>query len=464
MPEAAAVRWWRALVLGVGLLLSARAGAQGTEVLFPPTLLAPNYNRIFPGLTESIEAGAAMVRASTPPAIWYNPAGLVLSTRTTVNASVQGYQLSLFTGSGTFNGGTQESNIRTVPSFVGIVLGEEAIHLKNVRFGFGMSNPISWQQGITSTTDTPSSTKLFYGVNAEFEQYQAAAAVSWAVNDHFRLGFSLAIPYTYLSNGGQLSGTHATGQTLASSVRTASISGYNFHLLPSVSFQWEPLPWLGVGGMVAPPALRVFGSGGITLQGLGSVTTSTEATTRQVSLRDTSASFDYFIPAELSAGLAFHFGKVEFEVDAHWYLPTGPYTLFQSSATVTGISSVLGSPPKTTLLSFPPQVWGTRNVVNLNVGGSVKLSELISILAGFYSDHAPGNMASNIFQPFTFYGVRAGISFNSSSLSGSVGLGYEYGTTTLHLTDDTGTTGPVTVAQSLTLQTLSLLFALAYTF
>ena len=65
-----------------GLCLPSEAAAQ--ELLLPPTLLIPNYNRVFPGLDESIEAGASLARSGTPPALWYNPAGLVLSERTTV--------------------------------------------------------------------------------------------------------------------------------------------------------------------------------------------------------------------------------------------------------------------------------------------------------------------------------------------------------------------------------------------
>jgi hypothetical protein len=452
--------WGPWAVVLAGLLLPSVSAAQ--ELFFPPTLLVPNYNRVFPGLAESIEAGASLVRSGSPPALWYNPAGLVLSDRTTVNASVQGYQITFLRSSNGLNQGTQESNISTVPTFVGIVFGEEAIHLKNVRFAFGMSNPISWSQGINNGAALSNSATALYGVTSEFTQYQAEAAVSYAVDDKFRLGFELAIPYTYLSNSGQLAASNSTTSALATSTRTLALSGYNFHLLPVVSFQWDALPWLGLGGVFQPPGLRVISGGSVTLTGVDTENSSTPGFTRQVAFRDDRATFHYVIPAEISGGVAFHFGIVEFELDAHWYVATGPYDLYSSTAQVRSVNALSGTPPQTVVSPFPSQVWGTRNVVDLNFGGSVRVSKLIKLLAGFYSDHAPGNVQSNIFQNVTFYGVRAGVSFNSSSLSGSVGLGYEFGSASVPI--QAGNTVPTVPDQPVTLQTLSLLFALAYVF
>jgi hypothetical protein len=462
MGGTVAARWRRRVVALALLLLPVGASAQ-TQVLLPPSLVAPNYNRVFPGLGESIQAGASLVRTGTPPAIWYNPAGMVLGTRTQVNASVQGYQMTLVSGSVVLNGGSQEGNIGTVPTFVGIVLGEEAIHLKDVRFGFGVANDISWSQGLNSATQRPNSAKVLYGTNSEIQQYQGIAAVSYAMSEKFRLGFSLAVPYTYVSNNGELNGTLTERDSLTTSVRTVTFSGWNFHLLPKAGFQWDALDWLSVGGVVAPPALRVLRGGDFTLVTVNTTTTGASSNTRQASIRDTSATFSYVLPAEISGGLAFRFGPVEFEVDAHWFVAVGTYNLIQSSSPVVAVNAAVGTPPGTTVSPFPTQIWGTRNVVDLNVGGSVKVSKLISLLVGFYSDHAPGNVPSKVFLPVSLYGVRAGISFNSPSLSGSVGLGYEWGSASIPLTDDTLAV-PVNFTETMNVTTLSLLFAISYTF
>jgi hypothetical protein len=450
-------------VVAACVLLPGWSAAQDL-VLFPPSLLVPNYNRVFPGLEESIEAGASLVRADAPPALWYNPAGLVKSKRTTVNASVQGYQITLLTGSNVLQGGVQTSNVSTVPTFAGIVLGEEAIHLKDLRFGFGITNNISWQQSVSDAAPVTPGAKALYGVNSNFTQWEASAALSWAVSDEFRLGFELAIPYTYLSDTGQLSTTLVSNNILASSTRTAVLSGYNFHILPSVSFQWEALKWLGLGAVVSTPGLRVLSGGSLTLQSLGTASSATSAATHQLGFRDTSATFHYMIPAEISAGAEVRFACVELEVDVHWYVANGPYTLLSSSAQVTTTNALGGMTPTTTASPFPAQVWGTRNIVDFNVGGTLRVSQLVKLIAGLYSDHAPGNVKSNIFQPITFYGARAGLSFSGSNLSFSLGLGYEYGRTTIPLILNLPGQPSFSVNQPLTAQTLSLLLAVAYIF
>jgi hypothetical protein len=370
-------------------------------------------------------------------------------------------------GTGFNEQGTQISNVRTVPSFVGVVLGEEAIHLKNLRFGFAMSNPINWQQGINLSSSTGTTAQALYQVDSSFQQFRAQAAVSWAVNEKFRLGFELSIPYTSAANAGQLTGSTTSTGTSAGSLRTVALSGYNFHIVPGVAVQWEALDWFAVGAMVSPPGLRVIRGGSLTLQAITNLTAPTGNATQQLTFRDTGATFNYEIPAELSLGFAVHFGPVEVELDGHWYLGTGPYDVISSNAPLFTINSKSGpSGTGTTVSSFPTQVWGTRGVLDLNLGGHYKLSNLVTLHAGFYSDHSPGNLPSNIYRAISLYGVRGGVSLTSASISGSVGLGYEFGSSSTALFELTPPGVPPQDAsqQKLSLSTLSLLFALAYVF
>ena len=137
------------------------------------------------------------------------------------------------------DGGAQQGNFGTVPTFVGIIFGEEAIHIEKVRFGFGVANNISWSQGINSAVQRPSSAKVLYGVKSQMQQYQGIAAVSYAVSERFRLGFSLAVPYTWVSDNGQLNASLNQGVSTTSTFRTVNFSGYNFHLLPKAGLQWD---------------------------------------------------------------------------------------------------------------------------------------------------------------------------------------------------------------------------------
>ena len=62
--------------------------------------------------------------------------------------------------------------------------------------------------------------------------------------------------------------------------------------------------------------------------------------------------------------------------------------------------------------------------------------------------------------------MRGGVSFTSASISGSVGLGYEFGSSNTALFEVTppGVPPQSGSQQKLTIQTLSLLFSLAYVF
>ena len=77
-----------AIVLSVGL--AGQAGAQTKEdFLIPPPAL-PDYDRVYPGLTESLEAGAYIARAHDAPALFYNPAGIATVQRTVLTRAPRG--------------------------------------------------------------------------------------------------------------------------------------------------------------------------------------------------------------------------------------------------------------------------------------------------------------------------------------------------------------------------------------
>ena len=278
-----------------------------------------------------------------------------------------------------------------------------------------MSNPIASGQAINLSSKTATTALALYQVGSQIEQFQAQAAMGWALSKKFRLGFSLSIPYTNPSNAGQLTGSVHSATESVGSLRTVAFSGSNFHIVPAASFQWEPLDWLSLGGMISPPGLRLQRSGSLTLQALTNVTSSSGNVTQQLSFRDTNATFNYEIPAEVSAGFALQFGPVQIELDAHWFLGTGPYDVISSTVPVYTVNSTRFG-PATTVSVLPTQVWGTRKVLDLNIGGHLKLTSLIMLHAGFYTDNAPGNVPSNLYRSVSLYGLRGGVSFTSATV------------------------------------------------
>ncbi|HMK73243.1 MAG TPA: hypothetical protein VK454_07875, partial [Myxococcaceae bacterium] len=91
--------------------------------------------------------------------------------------------------------------------------------------------------------------------------------------------------------------------------------------------------------------------------------------------------------------------------------------------------------------------------------------ELVTLHAGFYISWAPGDARSPILQQIDLYGMRAGVSFSAETfksqvLSGSVGLGYEFGSSSRALVTEAGDAAN----QTLNAQTISILFAISYQF
>jgi hypothetical protein len=75
-------------------------------------------------------------------------------------------------------------------------------------------------------------------------------------------------------------------------------------------------------------------------------------------------------------------------------------------------------------------------------------------------------VSSNVYRAISLYGMRGGISFTSATISGSVGLGYEFGSSATALFEVTppGVPPQSGSEQKLSISTVSLLFALAYVF
>jgi hypothetical protein len=454
------LRWLR-LVGALILSGSGLASAQTTPVTLPPSLIAPNYDRIFPGLAESIEAGADVARARGAAAIWYNPSGMALARRTQLNASSQGYQLTLLGGTGIRDAGVEVSNFRTLPSFIGIVFGEELIPWKKVRIGFAVTNPISWEQSIDVSVTPAVGRRTTYTAQSNFQNYQPTIAVAYAVDRSFRLGFALAFPHTSASSQTEFSTAVNSSSTTVGSIRTLALSGNTTHLLASLSTQWDPLPWLSLGAVLKTPGLRILGGGSLTYQAQltqQGVTGPQQST--QVFLRDSDAVFDYRIPLEIDAGFAVRIGRAEFELDLRWHQASGTYLALASNTPVQVVTTTAGTAPVNTTSFFPPQIWGTLGILNAEIGGHYRLNDVVTLHAGFYIDRAPGDARSPILQLINLYGMRAGVSFTSQTISGSVGLGYEFGTSNRALVTDSGDTEQ----QTLTTSTISLLFAISYDF
>lgn len=443
--------WWT-LLLAVAVGGPARAQQDFTV---PPTLLVPNYDRVYPGLLEALEGGAFVARARQAPALFYNPAGIALADRTVLNASGQGYQLTTISGSGfeQSSGGVFES----LPSFLGVVLGKEVIDWESVRLGFAVVTPIHSDLTAIASTTPAAGQRASYTVHSSFNTLVPTFSVGWAVAPSFRLGASIEFPYTSLSNTGQLSGEITSATDSRATQRTLAVSGSTLKLRGTVGVQWDPLSWLKLGALVRSPGLNIKSGGSFQYEAL----TTFASGSRQVFFQDPGAAFQYKLPLEVGLGAALEFGPFGIEIDVRWHDGTDAYPLYASTTMGRVVDTTSGS-PVTSELAFPGVYYRARQVWNGSLGLHLDLSRHFSISAGSYLDYSPADPETAVFRRVDMIGFRAGVAFVLGKLSASVGAGWEHGTGN----DDLFPTGvPIPgEAATITLDTFSLLFSISFGF
>ena len=456
------VSWWRtsrvaclAVLLASAVAGSARA-QQSQTLLIPPTLLLPNYDRIYPGLTESLEAGAYIGRARNAPALFYNPAGIATVQRTVLNASAQGYELTVLGGTG-FNRASPVSNFTTIPSFIGLVLGKEVIDWESVRVGFSVSSPVSWNQSAAAGTAPALGQRISYAVHSNFQTLVPAASVGWAATPKLRFGGSVELPYTTIGNTGQLSGELTTATTSQGALATLAASGSTLQVRALGSVQAQVLPWLELGAIVRTPGLSILSSGSIQYESLISLNRGSQ----QVFFQDTGADFQYRTPWQVGLGAAFVWEGFGFEVDVRYHSGTHTYALLSFNKTGTIVDTTSGV-PVTSVAAFKSVNYRANPVWNGSLGAHVSLAKNWVLSAGSYLDFSPVDSATTVFRQVNLIGFRTGISFQIDKVSASIGAGWEHGTGS----DDLFPSNvPIPGNQAdLTLDTFSLLFSFSFRF
>jgi hypothetical protein len=430
------------------------ARAQNTQL--PPSLLLPNYDRVSPGLIEALEAGAFIARARNAPAVAYNPAGISLSDRTILNASTQGYQITLLGGSG-FEHASPVSSFESLPSFLGVVFGRDLIDWEAVRLGFAVVTPVHWDQSVVANSQPEPERRVSYSVSSIFSTTTPTFSVGWAVASSFRLGASIEFPYTSLSDQGQLSAEVTTPTASQGSIRNVTAGGSTLDVVGVLGAQWSPLRWLDLGLLIRTPGLKVLSTGSLHIESLATVPS---GGSRHTLFDDPDVRFEYRAPLEISMGAAFAIDRVQFEVDLRWHDGTKTYSLFSSNQQGRLVDTTSGGPVVTSF-PFPGVPYRARPVLNGSVGAHITLTQALNFSAGLYLDQSPVDLLGQGFRRVDLIGVRTGIGLQLGGFGASVGIGWEYGKATDDLVPDTAAQ---TEHEELTLNTFSILFSVSYKF
>ena len=432
-------------------------------VAVPPNLIIPNYDRLPIGQREGIEAGAFLARTNDAGANWYNPAGLGKSQKTALNASATAYDWTSMSleGFGTSEG---RSRINTIGTLLSVAIGEGVIKSDRWRLGFSITNPIVWRPSSIDFAFSPAANEVFsYASVVDFNTMIPGLAVAYTPGGvsagRFRVGAGLGLAITSLTQTQNVSIRVTTGTSASVTERDFSAEGSTWQLQPSGGFQWDASPRVIVGARVVAPGLRILGSSRMTLE----TSQFQSPTSTDLVFRDEDATFDYKRPFEAAGGVAYKVPAFEFELDLHYYGAINPYSLYESElpGTLTTVDS--SGTPTVTNPTFLPTANSARAVTNVSAGGSYRLTSSLRVHAGFASDFSPvDDQSQSVFRKVDLSRFTTGLSLTGQRLSGSLGLGYSFGSGTRTTLGNSGSGQPTETR--LSVSTFNLLFAFSYGF
>lgn len=450
---------WLILFVAPALALPCAALAQSVPVPIPKNVILPNYDNVFIGSVESLEAGAYLARTSDATASFYNPAGLAAAAKTSLSASANGFFWTQLT-SRALGQATSTAQFATTPGHFAFVLGPPFIKGDRLRLGFSLTKAVSFTPTGTDQASqaSPSAVPaLTYSSQVDFSTVVPALALGWRVSPTVRLGVSAGLAYTSYSDHETLSGETTSSGQPSHFLSTLRGSGSIYHLVLSAGAQWDVTPQLKVGALVRAPGVRLLSSSLFTYES----TVQLPGAPAAAYFRDDGGAFQYTLPVELSAGVAYLLGPVQAEIDARYHGNAGRYTMYRSTQPLIVQTRNLDGTTTSSTQPFPPIQYSARQVVNLASGVSYQAGRLLTFHGGFFVSFSPiGDPAGSPFQKADLYGGTLGAAVTGEHWSYSVGLAYEYGNSST-IQGSPASPGSVTDLQW---QSLTLLYALAYRF
>jgi hypothetical protein len=406
------------------------AAAQSLPVEIPKALIFPNYDNVLVGKDQALEGGAYIARVDDASANFYNPAGLVVSEKTSLNASSTGYVWSRLS-SQALDTSISSSKIDNVPAYFGVVIAPPFGDVRNLRFGASITRGVAWTPGaIDQTTNAPniaSIDRITYSTDASFETliYQIAAAWAPVADRSLRLGLALGLSETSYSNESTFSGLVSLSGQPAQFLSTIRASGNQLDMIFVLGAQWDIVGGLTIGALVRSPGYRLGGGSLVTYEsGFLHPTTPTFSF-----FRDENGQFRYKQPWEASLGIAYRFGIAQLEADLRYHDGLGSYAFYRSNVP---IQLLVQNPDNTTSTStqpFPTLTHSARRVYNVALGGNVKVTHTLTLHGGFYTSFSPvADPTNSPLRQADLYGFTGGVDFQLSHFGASLGAGYQFGT------------------------------------
>jgi long-subunit fatty acid transport protein len=435
-------------------------------VVVPPSIVLPNYDRIPIGQREGLEGNAYVARTEDADAAFYNPAGLGMVKSSGLNASANAYEWAAvqLEGLGKKSG---RSNISSLATIFAAAIGAPVFSSDRWRLGLAITRPIIWAPGsinLLSPAPVTSGSELFgYSSKVDFSNLLPTLSVGFAPHgvrkSPFRVGAGIGVAFIGLTQGQTLSDRATNDTTIVTGLRTFYAEGSTKQLLLNAGVQWDVIPRVTLGAHVTSPGIRI---GGTTVINYSGTIFTTNGST-DLAFLDNKAKFNYKLPIEAIGGAAVHFTDLSLELDVKYHGSVSSYDMYSSDSTGQ-LTTVEGTnPPVITRAPFTTTLNQAKSVVNVAVGGQYNLSQHFRLNGGFSTDKSPvPDENSTIFRRIDLNRITGGVTFQGEHLSGSIGLGYNFGSGTR--TTLGSTAGGEPVSTKLTVTTINIMYALSYVF
>jgi hypothetical protein len=439
----------------------AAPGAGQEQGRFLPATIVPNYDRIRVGQVEGLEGGAFTARTNDSGANWYNPAGLALADRSSLNASASAYEYTKVSLGG-LNREFGSGRFRSLGTYVAGVLGGDVLGESRLRLGFSITRPVVWSPGAISgeTTGSP-------GEGAERVDFYSSAGMNTmlpAINAGFRLadglrvGGGFAIGITNVETNQHLADRFVTAVAARRESRSLNFDGQYMQMQFTAGVQWDLSERIRLGGTLTTPGIGIGGSALMISQASAGGPGGTE----EFVFRDDEASFTYELPSRAVAGVAVNLGRFEVEADVRYYGSRDSYELLSSDVPSVYVTTDAAGTPEVEQILLQPVVEEANAVTNLALGVNYPLSSSWRLHGGVFTDGSPvGNSQNSVFGKVDLTGLSFAVSFGGR-LSGTVGVSSSWGTTeegTVGLT-----LGGVERQTTVDVRTVNLHYAFSYTF
>lgn len=377
------------------LLASSAAAADPLTLVLPQTVHQPV------GATTALRGGATYALGSEAAATWYNPA---------MAAGLDPEQLSAGATAYGFNSITVSAGRDSDALLSGAVLkvyGGFSGRSPGGDFGWTamLCNPMHWSGAVDSGRAEPTPTQRSYATQVRVSQdtWSGQVALGWTPVEGVQLGGALVGNYDAVDLIQSLWIRDHEGRYESESFTT---SAWSTSLQLKFGASLRPAERLSLGISLVTPGLELL-SGGLTNLA-GSEVDPVAGVSSNINARVDEDAFRFVHAWQIGLGAGWEEPGWDAELDLVWTMPDAAH---ETIPALTGFtSSTSGATTTLTPLLIPPRVTAYRHVVNARLGGSVVLSERMTLHLGAFTDYSP-IASSDIYNKIDFYGLSGGVMF-----------------------------------------------------